>query len=88
MKKILFVIITLLILQTTSSAENIYFNDTNEHWAEKPIETLKSLAVLNGTDGKAYPDKYITRGELAAFIGRAFLDMDMSNTKSYFTDVK
>ncbi len=88
MKKILFVIITLLFLHTTAGASNIYFNDINEHWAEESIETLKNLAILRGTDNMANPDKHITRGELAAFISRTFLNTDMSNSKTYFTDVK
>lgn len=88
MKKILFVIITMLVFHTTAGASNIYFRDINEHWAEESIETLKNIGILKGTDNMANPDKNITRGELAAFIGRAFLNVDMSSFKSYFSDVK
>jgi len=60
--------------------------DINEHWAEKDIETLKMLGVMNGYNGYSNPDSFITRGEFTAIITRAF-EFEKDDTSQKFSDV-
>ena len=60
--------------------------DMDEHWAEDDINTLKSLGIMNGYDGRIHPDRVITRSEFAALITRAF-NLKSGDTPVSFTDV-
>lgn len=49
-----------------------HFTDTEGHFAEKDIEDLCGMGIVNGTgDGTFEPERDITRGEAAALIRRA-----------------
>ena len=79
MKKSVIAIICLLILlisliphADSFAFEQITAKDINFHWAEKELETLKSLGIMNGYGGLMMPDSSITRGEFTALIVRAF----------------
>ncbi len=93
MKKKLIIFITiisaLIFTAVICSAEEFEQNtpiDIDRHWAENDINLLKSLSVMNGYDGKIYPDSNITRGEFTALIARLF---DLQNRNSIsFSDVK
>ncbi len=47
------------------------FSDTANHWADKEINQLKALGIVEGDNGKYYPDDSITRAEFATLIVRA-----------------
>ncbi len=79
MKKITYVLILILsllfIINSSVSAFDFGDNlskDTDMHWAEENLDTLKALGVMNGYMGYTKPDDFITRGEFAAIITRAF----------------
>ena len=93
MKKIFvilpFLIAILFIVLTPDNSfafEQNTLKDINEHWAEKEIETLKSLGVMNGYNGYSNPDSQITRGEFTALIARAF-EIKEENISKSFLDV-
>ena len=59
----------------TSSGSGDYFNDTNGHIFEDAINKLRAAGVTQGCNpsGTRFcPDRRVTRGEMAAFLGRAF----------------
>lgn len=89
MKKglILLLVVTLINTFLCTKAAAPYFTDTNEHWAEEYTETLRKLGIMNGTDNKANTEKYITRGEFAAMLARAVLNVNYNDYINYFDDV-
>ncbi len=60
--------------------------DTDRHWAENDLDTLSSLGIMNGYEGKMNPDSIITRGEFTALITRAFELTSKGNGKE-FSDI-
>lgn len=94
MKKI-FIILPFLIaiLFIALSPDNSFafeqntLKDINEHWAEKEIETLKMLGVMNGYNGYSNPESQITRGEFTALISRAF-EIEADTNPKRFSDVE
>ena len=93
MKKSVIAIICLLILlisliphADSFAFEQITAKDINFHWAEKELETLKSLGIMNGYGGLMMPDSSITRGEFTALIVRAFA-IEAKDENQNFYDV-
>ncbi|MFT9848691.1 S-layer homology domain-containing protein [Aneurinibacillus sp. REN35] len=60
-------------------------------WYHKPISIASSFGIVKGVSDTSFgPNRYITRGEIAAFISRAFaytIEFDETKGKN-FTDVK
>ncbi|MDI6731904.1 MAG: S-layer homology domain-containing protein [Candidatus Margulisbacteria bacterium] len=49
----------------------VFVDVPNNYYAKEPIEKLAALGIISGfADGKYYPDKPITRAELALFLSR------------------
>ncbi|PXX79786.1 LysM domain-containing protein [Dielma fastidiosa] len=65
------------------------FNDILNHWAKDDIQFMVNRGLLAGTNDVSYsPDAAVSRGTLAAILGR-MANADISGyTKSSFTDVK
>lgn len=88
MKKILLLgVILFFTLFTETKAFTPYFEDTDEHWAEYYMETLRSIDILKGSNYKAKPNDKITREEFCALIVRTFYDEFENSNKEHFTDV-
>jgi len=92
MKKIsIILIMTILSLcfiprvDATKFSSSVTF-DTDNHWAESDLDTLSSLGIMNGFEGKMNPDAIITRGEFTALITRAFL-LNSNEEKKTFSDI-
>ena len=51
------------------AAEPIY-RDTNGHWAAEAIEGFSRLGLIEGYNGQFFPNKNITRGEMAVILDR------------------
>ena len=49
-----------------SAAE--YSDVADSHWAKKAIEKWSGYGIINGSDGKFYPDQNITRAEMAVIL--------------------
>lgn len=48
------------------------FEDTKNHWAERDIDELVSMGIVNGVDAAHFdPDRPVTRAEAATLIRRA-----------------
>lgn len=59
-------------LDLESGEEGIAFEDVAENaWYAESIKTASSLGIIQGYDGKVYPNKEITREEMAVMIIRA-----------------
>ena len=59
--------------------ETPYFSDVSDptYWAFKYIQKLKELGITTGyPDGTYGPENLVTRAEMAAFLGRAFLELE------------
>ncbi len=53
------------------------FSDTGDHWARDVIAYMNNQKVVNGSDGKFYPDNNMTRAEFAVMMCN-YLDIDVS----------
>lgn len=51
------------------AAEPIY-RDTDGHWAAETIEDFSRLGLIEGYNGQFFPNKNITRGEMAVILDR------------------
>ncbi len=90
MRKILSIFLALIL--TLSSVPSMAYelntlSDINEHWAEKEIQTLYDIGILNGSNNMANPDDTITRGEFTALLTRMIYDMNSYSGRKYFDDV-
>ena len=66
------------------AAEPIY-RDTNGHWAAEAIEGFSRLGLIEGYNGQFFPNKNITRGEMAVILDRL---MDYQTAaKNSFSDL-
>lgn len=65
------------------------FSDTNTHWAKEDIEFVLARGLLTGTQHSLFsPDSAVTRGDLAAALGRlAGVSPENYQTRS-FSDVR
>ncbi len=80
----------ILIVNTSALAFDFGDNeskDVDSHWAQSSLDTLKAMGVMNGYLGYISPDKFITRGEFATIISRAF-GFEHHSEKCHFSDVK
>ena len=67
-----------------SAAEPIY-RDTDGHWAAETIEGFSRLGLIEGYNGQFFPNKNITRGEMAVILDRL---MDYQTAaKNSFSDL-
>lgn len=58
------------LLELTPDEENIY-KDTKDHWAEKYINAISKLNIVDGYGNNEFkPDQYITREELAKILSK------------------
>lgn len=63
--------LTPVVLEAPSG--DLPFTDTEGHWAEEEISALYHAGIVTGVDSRSFnPAGYISRGELAAMICRAF----------------
>ena len=63
------------------------FADIKNHWAEREIEKLVELKIINGIENNKFaPDEAVTRAQFAAFIAR-LMKFEEKNTDSSFEDV-
>lgn len=66
------------------------FTDISGHWAQSDILQMSLKNMVVGHSGSLYyPDRMVTRAEVASFISR-YLELDKKNieiTESHFTDV-
>lgn len=73
--------------EETKDPTVLIFSDIKGHWAENDIKQLALRNMVVGYEGnKYYPDRYITRGEVAGFIARFLGLKDEGNVP--FTDVR
>lgn len=65
------------------------FKDVDQKsWYFKSLKKMYELGLVNGSDGKMYPNQPITRAELASLVIRlAGVDVNEENPLSYFKDV-
>jgi hypothetical protein len=93
MKKILIVIVAFFMVFFTINfqivnAESIAFKDIKGHWAEKMIEQANALNLVRGYAGGTFkPNNPVTRGEFAAFLGRATAQTVSNKKENPFADV-
>jgi hypothetical protein len=93
MKNLLILIISFLLIFSTMKyqrvdAQTIGFKDIKGHWAEKTIEQANVLNLVRGyEDGSFRPNNSVTRGEFAAFLGRATTQVITGINENPFTDV-
>lgn len=48
------------------------FSDIGRHWAKESIIRLNEQGIAQGSNGRFYPNKQLTRAELVSFIDKAF----------------
>ncbi|WP_312831865.1 InlB B-repeat-containing protein [Sedimentibacter saalensis] len=92
-KKILSILLTLLMIlnmfpvSALANSQVTNFTDMPNNWATEALTEAVKNGLLEGHDGKLYPDKNLTRAEMATVINRAFGAIEKTNIESY-TDVK
>ena len=64
-----------------NAAEPIY-RDTNGHWAAETIEGFSRLGLIEGYNGQFFPNKNITRGEMAVILDR-LMDYQTASANSF-----
>lgn len=71
-----------------NQAKKVFFNDTQQHWAEKEIQIAAQKGIVLGIgDNKFAPDNNLTRQEMAVMLDR-ILNLQNSNTgKNPFKDI-
>lgn len=57
---------------------------SSSYWGYKAISAMSALGVMNGSDGKFNPEKYLTRGEFMSVLSKCF---DLPEAECSFTDV-
>ncbi len=62
-----------------------YSDVANSHWAKKAIERWSGYGIINGSDGKFYPDQNITRAEMAVILNN--LMKYKTRSANTFTDL-
>ena len=87
LKRTLSLLFCLIIILTTFNVgaialDNSGLTDIDTHWGEDDIVILNRLAILNGSNNKAKPDSFITRGEFTALISRG-LNLQSDNSKIF-----
>ncbi|MDW5300024.1 MAG: S-layer homology domain-containing protein [Sedimentibacter sp.] len=85
-------------LNELPASSNYDFNDISAHWAEKEIIKISSRDLIESTGNYFYPDKPITRAEVAHAVNKlygfspSYLELNYINSlynKYYnFTDIK
>ncbi|MBQ7897570.1 MAG: S-layer homology domain-containing protein [Clostridia bacterium] len=83
MKKLLALIITAILLSPTVLAG---FIDMPDNWSTAALQSAADRGLMNGSNGYIYPDKSLTRAELATILNRA-LGNTAEGDISHFSDV-
>ena len=79
---------TLPIIGASATDEVPTFPDMPDNWATKALESAVANGILTGyDDGKLWPDRPVTRAQMAAIITRAFGATEKADISTY-TDVK
>lgn len=75
-----------LISVNTSGAS---FNDINGHWAKNDIEIASQHGIVKGMgNGKFFPDKLVSREEMAAMFDRILSQLeDVNNAENPYSDI-
>lgn len=85
-KYFLAIVLVLTLFVPASVSASSSFKDVKGHWAEKDIENLHSLGLIEGTPlGYYHPNKTLTRAEFVTIIGKMFPE---GESDKVFSDVK
>lgn len=71
-----------------NAVPEIYFSDTDKHWAKDVISYMYNQNIVSGSNGKFYPDDNMTRAEFAVMMCK-YLDIDTdiyADNDIYFDD--
>lgn len=75
-------------VKETAATSSQVFSDMQGHWAQQEVAVVTSLGLFNGTDATHFsPEQSVTRGMLAAVLGRHAGVESTSTLASSFTDV-
>jgi hypothetical protein len=77
------------VLEKTAAAETVTktFGDIQGHWAQKDIERLASMHIVDGMDESSFqPDSSMTRAQFVTILKKA-LNLQTQATTKLFTDV-
>jgi len=78
-----------LIIQYENAMKEIKFSDIDNHWAQKDIEFLAKMGIIQGKSvNKFDPQGKITRAEFTALVVRLFNLKSQSEVNLSFTDMK
>lgn len=83
MKKLLLILLVTVTLSCVAFAD---FKDMPDNWSTAALQTAVDNKLLNGDNGYIYPDRQLTRAEMATVITRAFGCVQKADI-SRFTDV-
>ncbi len=74
-----------IIGRTSKPIQSSYSDVSSKHWAFSPIEVMMETGIMKGyEDGKFYPSKEITRGEMAVVISN-YLNLTRDKNLSTFS---
>ncbi|MNW28489.1 Endo-1,4-beta-xylanase A precursor [compost metagenome] len=74
--------------EASAATSSQVFSDMQGHWAQQEVAIVTSLGLFNGTDATHFsPEQSVTRGMLAAVLGRHAGVESTSSLASSFTDV-
>ncbi|MBU5433929.1 S-layer homology domain-containing protein [Intestinimonas sp. MSJ-38] len=76
---------TVSLFTVGAGAAELIYRDTDGHWAAETIEGFSRLGLIEGYNGQFFPNKNITRGEMAVILDRL---MDYQTAaKNSFSDL-
>lgn len=70
-------------IQSVYSAEPEKFSDIPSGWAKEAVEQAVRRDIITGYEGRIYPEKPLTRAEMAAIINRTFKTIEKSEDFLY-----
>ncbi|MFC7685748.1 S-layer homology domain-containing protein [Ureibacillus sp. GCM10028918] len=75
-------------VEASSSHEKLYSDISSNHWAFESISTMKELNIMSElSNGKFYPNQYITRADAVQFIFNTLNLEKTTETQFLFKDV-
>ncbi|HIK29417.1 MAG: S-layer homology domain-containing protein [Oscillatoriaceae bacterium SKW80] len=84
----LFAAIGIVVSSLTPTVAKSTFYDIQGHWAQLCIEQLAQRGIFSGfQDGSFKPEQFITRGEFASIISKAFPNAPAVSSETPFFDV-
>ncbi len=91
MKKKLSILLAIVLMfvspMQASAQEQQYFSDMPNNWSTEALTKAVTQGLMSGYNGKIYPEKNLTRAEMAAVINRVLGAKESVDISSY-TDVK